>query len=195
MIKRFYKATSGFFDLNPGKGDFQFEVKTTDDGRAISGPRGKFVPEFNEVQTEGDADLRREYLPTGVKPDSILFMDHPDYDALKLRLSAMATKNIPLEHDACFVARWMCLANLSQQDIEKGNVPPTGEYTTTKGNWGGLRALKMKKSMLKHIKQMDSVVRKQLGSSSTSAAFARNFVQWRETLDGRLIYQPVEDGE
>lgn len=195
MIKRFYKATSGYFDLPPGKGELQFAVRTTDEGKVITSPKNKFAPEFNEIQIDGGIRLRKEFLPVGADLTKILFMDNPDYDALKLRRSAMVTKNIPLEHDDCFVSRWMCLGNLSKENIEKGLAPVANCYCTEQGNWGGIRALKLKKAMLPYIKNIDSEVLSQLESAKTSATFARKFVDWRDTISGRLTYQSIDDGE
>lgn len=195
MIDKRYRATTGYHDLQPGQTEFGFMVRTTDEGRVIFTPKGPFTPQFNEIQIEGDPDLRRQFLPPNTNDSAILLLDNPDYNAFMIRRQTLATAQIPMEHSDDFVARWAALSNASEDMIRYGHTPDTPVFATKAGSWGGIRELSVKKDMLQYIDGIPDDVLESLHESKSSRSFATRFINWRETLSGRIVYKPLEEEE
>lgn len=194
MKKRFYEATNGFHDLMPGQTTLKFSVVHDDKGQLVGGPTGKRPIAFNEVQTAGDPDLRREYIPDNQDSADVLLMDNPDYDKLFIRHQTMAGLQIPLEHSNDFVARWVCLSLRDEESIQHGTGPIIKHFKTSRGNWGGIKELSLKREMVPYIDNMDDETRESLINASSSRDFARIFVNWRDGIETlRIKYRAVSD--
>jgi len=194
MIEKFYEATCGYYDLSPGQTPFSFSVKTTDEGVTVFTPRN-IPPHFNEIQIAGDPDIRRGVLSEGADESRILFLDDPDYQRLMIRKQTLATNQVPMEHDNHFVLRWLGLSNLPSAYIEHGIAPEMDKFISEAGNWGGIADLSLKKGMIPYISGIPEETRDQLDSAIDNATFTSVFVTWRDTIEGRIVYQSLSTGE
>lgn len=192
MIEKHYKATNGYHDDMPGQTIQNYTAVYTEDGQMIGGPSGPQRIGYNEIQIGGDSDYRRSLMREGDDMSRILFLDDPDYDALFIRRQTFAGKQIPMDHDLDFVARWVCLSLMSEEVIQRGLSAPYLCFNTIRGNWGGIATLSLKRQMIPYIEGMDNVLREELIGADSSREFANKFIDWRNGMSGRMRYQSIE---
>lgn len=171
IIRREYKATCGYHDYPPGQDELYLLQKVTNGKVTLDfHPIGNF---FNEVQVEGDPELRREKL-TGSESE-ILFIDDPNYEKLKLRRTHWSTRNLPLTLSDEFVKAWALMSSYPASLIAKSNeIEYIGDVNY--------------RMVLPHIKNIHWKTRERLANIKDDVEFIAEFVKVRDELNEEFEY-------
>lgn len=162
-----YKARCGYIDISPGFDEFVMTRKVLN-GQIIQdvGPIGQM---FNEVQTEGDPDFRREKI---AGEHDILFLDDPDYETKEYLRRHVSTKDLPATLDKDFIDRWALLARYKEEYIYN---PP--EHLTN------IDPAKNFDRVMEHITTTND--------ETPGALSIEDYIQWREGVDvTKIKYKP-----